>query len=280
VKLACNYYLETEKLFDAGIISLDYFKYPGVGFHMDIMQDLDDFENFCNKLTVKRPILLHGLYPAPHDLSSPTFQADFNDDAVNRLLKMTKTPGISLHMMLSRLPKDVPFAKILGTIIENAAFLKEKYSDMDFVALENFDHLDRYGDLVKPETIKSLIAETGCDFVLDISHAYYASRGLCMDFHDYLRKLPLEKVVEIHINGWIENQNGLMSHTIINEEAYQALKEVLNSCKPKIITVEYGRADDRIGAGSPIMSQDKINPDAEKEIIEQINRIGEIIYGG
>lgn len=79
MKIACNYYQETEQLFDENRIDIDYFKYSGLGFQMGIM-DLNDFNNFCNQLTEKRPILLHGLYPAPHDLSSISLQEDFNDD--------------------------------------------------------------------------------------------------------------------------------------------------------------------------------------------------------
>ena len=89
--------------------------------------------------------------------------------------------------------------------------------------------------------------------------------------------LPLEKTVEIHINGWVENENGLMSHTKINDEAYQALREVLNYCQPKYITVEYGRSDDRIGASCPVISPDRINDDAKSEILEQITKIQEIV---
>ena len=98
-----------------------------------------------------------------------------------------------------------------------------------------------------------------------------------MDFYDYLGKLPLEKVVEIHINGWIENKNGLISHTIIHYEAYKALKEVLQNCKPQIITIEYDRPDDRINSGWPILSHNKINNDAKTEIIEQVTKIKKII---
>jgi len=277
MKIGCNYYLETEQLFDDGIIDIDYFKYPAEGFHMGIMNDLDAFELFCDKLTAKRPILLHGLYPAPHDLSSPNLQADFNDEIASKLIKMTKTPGVSFHPTLSKISDlDGPFTKILGTIIENAIFIREKYSDMEFVSIENADYI-RWGDLIKPEVITELINETSCDFLLDISHAYCASRELDMNFYDYLKSLPLEKIVEIHINGWIENENGRMCHTKINEEAYQALREVLKYCKPKIITVEYGRPDDRIGSGCPVMSPDKVNDDAKKEIVEQISKINEII---
>ena len=56
-----------------------------------------------------------------------------------------------------------------------------------------------------------------------------------------------------------------MCHTIIHKEAYQALREVLQHCNPKIIAIEYGRPNDRIGSGCPVMSPDKINNDAKKE---------------
>lgn len=276
MKIACNYYTETEQLYDVGSIELDYFKYPGLGFQTDIMKDLDAFESFCNKLTAKRPILLHGLCPAPQDLSSSSLQADFNDEITNRLIKITKTPGLSFHPSLSKLPDDVPFDKIFRTIIENAIFIREKYSDMEFVSLENCDNI-QWGNLIKPEIISRLLNETGCDFLLDISHAYCASRWLNIPFIKYLRMLPLEKTVEIHINGWITTDTDVMCHTKINEEGYQALKEILHHCNPKIITVEYGRHNDRLGSGCPIMSPYKINNEAKNEIIEQITKIKEII---
>jgi len=276
MKIGCNYYLETEQLFDEGKIDLDYFKYPAEGFHIDIMKDLDAFELFCNKLTAKRPILLHGLNPAPHDLSSPSLQADFDDEIVNRLIKLTKTPGLSFHPLLSKLPDDVPFAETLATIIENAIFIKEKYSGMDFIAIENCDTI-RWGDLIKPEVITQIIDETGCDFLLDINHAFCASRALGEDFRIYLSKLPLQKISEIHINGWVETENDIMGHLKINEMGYTILKELLNECNPQIITIEYGRAYDRIGLGCPLMAPDKINDDAKIEIIEQVTKIKEIL---
>lgn len=276
MKIACNYYFETEQLFDNKIIDIDYFKYPSVGFQMGIMEDLLAFENFCNKVAAKRPMLLHGLYPAPHDLSSVTLQSDFNYAITNRLIKMTKTPGLSFHPTLSKLTNDVPFEKTFKTIIENAIFIKEKYADMEFISLENCDNI-QWGELIKPEVITQLINETGCDFLLDISHAYCASRWLNVPFIDYLKMLPLGKTIEIHINGWIIKDNSVMCHTKIHEEAYEALREVLKHCNPKIITVEYGRPNDRLGSGCPIMSPDKINNEAKNEIIEQITKIKEII---
>jgi len=277
MKIGCNYSIEAEQLLNDGEIELDYFKYPALGFQMKLMENLDDFEVFCNALTNKRPVLLHGLYPAPHDLSSPSLQADFNDEIVDKLIEVTKTPGLSLHPALTKIPDEIPFSKVLETIINNAIFVKEKFAHMEFVSIENVDTI-RWGDLIKPRVITQLLNETGCSFLLDISHAYYASRALDINFYDYLKLLPLEKINEIHINGWCENDKGLTSHIKIHDEAYQALREVLQYCQPKYITVEYGRSDDPRGSGCPIMSPDKINDDAKNEITEQSTSIREILY--
>jgi uncharacterized protein (UPF0276 family) len=146
------------------------------------------------------------------------------------------------------------------------------------VSIENADNIV-WGELIKPGIITKMIYESGCSFLLDISHAYCASRWLNMNFIEYLKKLPLEKVYEIHINGWIQKGNDIMCHTKINQEGYEALKEVLQHSQPKIITVEYGRHNDRIGSGVPVMTADSINEKAKDEIIEQVYRIREIVEG-
>lgn len=272
MKFACNYYQETEQLLDENKIDIDYLKYPGLGFQMPLMEDLDAYETFCDRVTKKRPILLHGLYPAPHDLSSPTLQESFDSETANRLISMTKTPGLSFHPAISKIATDIPFHKTLSCIIENAIFIKEKYRNMDFVSIENCDSI-QWGDLIKPQTINELITESGCEFLLDISHAYCASRLLGIPFHDYLRSLPLKDIVEIHINGWITTQNDVMCHTKINEEGYEALDLILSFCNPKIITIEYGRHNDRINSGVPVLTLEKVNEMAKIEIEEQVFRI-------
>ncbi|NLA84267.1 MAG: DUF692 family protein [Clostridiales bacterium] len=275
MKIACNYYRETEELFYENKIDIDYFKYPGVGFQLGIMKDLNAFNDFCSRVTKKRPILLHGLYPAPHDLSSISLQKDFNDEIADRLIRVTKTPGLSFHPALSELPADIPFNKTLDIIINNAKYLKEKYDYMQFVSVENCDSAN-WGDLIKPEVISQIINESGCDFLLDISHAFCASRLLNISLFDYLKRLPLDKTVEIHINGWVERNNSVMCHTKINRDGYRALEFVLEYCIPDIITVEYGRHNDKIGAGVPLMSLENINEQAKEEIEEQICKVREI----
>lgn len=275
MKIACNYYSETEQLLEEHKIDIDYFKYPALGFQMELMKDLDAFENFCNRITKKRPILLHGLYPVAHDLSSQSMQENFNDNLAKRLITMTRTPGLSFHPALSKLSTEVPFQQTFTLIVNNARFLKEKYADKKFVSIENLDDI-YWNELLKPDVITQLLKESECDFLLDISHAYCAAKWLGISFLDYLRRLPLEKVVEIHINGWVEKQNKIMCHTKINKEGYEALEYVLAYVIPDIITVEYGRHNDWIGSGVPVMSLSQSNQYAKDEIEEQIYKIHEI----
>jgi len=249
MKLACNYYPETEALVREGKIDIDYFKFPALGFQIDILHDIKAFENFAARVCEVRPILLHGVYPD-----------------MDRLLAASKTPGVSLH----------PDARPIGDVIQTLQRVRETYAHMDFVSVENMPSL-RFGALIRPEVITEMVFRSGCDFLLDISHAWCAARALKEDFRAYLSQLPLERVSEIHINGWEEKNGDIMCHVKINEAGYEILKELLTVCTPKIITIEYGRPDDRIGCGCPVIRPGEMNAAAMEEIIEQVGRIREII---
>ena len=276
MKIACNYYKETEKLVRTGEIDIDYFKFPAIVPQMNIMENDVGFEKFTSGITGIKPVLLHGLYPAPHDLASPDFINNFDEAKVNRLIKLTKTPGISLHPSLNKIDPAVTEKRLINIIIDNINFLQEKYADMDFISIENVDTL-KFGALIKPEVISEIVNQSRCGFILDISHAYCAAKHTGEDFKKYLSGLPLDKIYEVHINGWFEKGSDIMCHIKINETGYKILKELLDYCSPKIITVEYGRHNDRLGSGCPVISLDNINADIEKEIIEQVSKIKEII---
>ena len=278
MKLACNYYLETEELAREKKIDIDYFKIPALGSHMKMLekQNIGELEKFISRVTKIKPVLLHGLYPNPFDLSSPTLINDYDSDTLDRILNLTKTPGISVHPCLVKVDPVIPEKQLINTIVSNIIYFRKKYSDMDFISIENPDNV-KFGALIKPEVLTEIINQSQCSFILDISHAFCVSRIIGEDFRTYLSRLPLKQVSEIHINGWIEKDNRIMCHIKINDMGYQILKELLNYCNPQIISIEYGRDNDRLNVGSPVISPDKINDEAKKEIIEQVYKIREII---
>lgn len=274
MKLACNYYAETEALAREGRIDIDYFKFPALGFQMDVLNDLGTFAAFAEKVSEVKPILLHHLHPGTHDLSSPKFARGFDFAAVNELLRVSGTPGISLHPSMGK--PAVREGRLVQTIAGNLRFLREQFPGLAFVSVENPPD-PKFGALVRPEVLSEIIHEAGCFFLLDISHAWCAARLLGMELWEYLSRLPLEKVYEIHINGWAEKDGDKMCHVKINEEGYEILGELLGRCQPEIITIEYGRPNDRIGCGCPVMRPGEMNRRAMKEIAEQAGRVREMM---
>lgn len=274
MKLACNYYEETEELVKANLIDIDYFKFPSFGFHASILNDLDLYERFlCEKKQIK-PFLIHGLYPSPHNLCSLNFKEELRIDIIQKILEQSKTPGISLHF--DGAEENSSQEDIIKIAVDNLLYLKERFKEVDFIAIENVEK-SRSPFMSDPEIISQVVKEADINFLLDISHAIWASNHRKEDFMAYLNRLPLDKIYEIHINGWAEKDGDLMCHIKIGDEGYEILQYLLSKCSPKIITLEYGRHNNRIGLGCPIMKPDCINDEAKDEIIEQVNRLRELL---
>jgi len=67
-----------------------------------------------------------------------------------------------------------------------------------------------------------------------------------MAHEEYLDKLILERLYEIHIYGWIETKYDIISHVKVNNAAYEVPKNVVTKYDPEMVTLEYGRDDERI----------------------------------
>lgn len=276
INLACNYCCEAEELVRDNKIKIDYFKFPALAFDMDILKsyDLSEFQSFAFNLKKIKPILYHGLNPSPHNICSPNFKNELQVDTIREMIEITGTPGISLH--LAGADENITKEGLIKIAVSNIEFLKSEFKGLNFVTLENSEKGNSVF-VTDPEVIAQIIRQADTNFLLDISHAFSSSNDRGEDFMSYIHKLPLEKVYEIHINGWAEKNGDIMSHIKINKMGYDALKQVLEYCCPKIVTLEYGRHDDRIGIGCPVMAPNTINNEAKNEIVEQINNLKEII---
>lgn len=282
IKLACNYYPEVEQLVKEKKIALDYFKYPGLGYQMKVFEksDLSDYQQLVTKLNQVCPVIIHGLGLKPHNICSKTFIEDFDVNYAKKIIELSGVNGISLHLAgIDNLLSQEENKKI---IIKNINYLKKQFYDVEFISLENVDgnpfmKEHDFGICIDPDFISEIVYESNLDFLLDISHAYCSSKNLGIDFKTYLYKLPLDKVYEIHINGWIETEHDIMSHTTINDLGYETLQDILKKYKPHIVTLEYGRGNDRLDYGIPLISPNSICETAKNEIMTQIKRLWEII---
>lgn len=276
IKLAVNWLNESEYLVKSGEIDVDYFKFPSLGCQMSLADSIDDFIRLCGRITALKPILLHGLYPCSHDLADKTMADKFDKPLADKMIHATKTPGLSFHPTLHYI--DITDYECINTVCDNIGFFQSIYDDMDFISLENVGgKIGRFGILDRTDVLSEIVLNTGCDFLLDISHAYCCSVHAGIEVYDYLKALPIEHTYEIHINGWHERGGDIMPHVKANEKAYEILEWVLNRCKPKIITIEYGRANDRMNLGVPLVNNDSMNERAISEIFDQVARIRSIL---
>jgi uncharacterized protein (UPF0276 family) len=62
-------------------------------------------------------------------------------------------------------------------------------------------------DYDEPEFISEVICRTGCGLLLDVSNLHVSCTNHQRDPHDYLQRLPLERVGEIHLAGFATRQD-------------------------------------------------------------------------
>jgi len=119
------------------------------------------------------------------------------------------------------LPRDV----VRQRIIENMKFVKEKYLKRGEILLENLDYNPKdksgaYEYVCDPDFIRDILSATGCRMLLDMGHANCSAQNMGYDdVMGFVKKLPLEEVVEVHMSG-AGQKDGLAhdTHLLIHKE--------------------------------------------------------------
>jgi uncharacterized protein (UPF0276 family) len=93
--------------------------------------------------------------------------------------------------------------------------------------------------------------ELNCGLLLDISHARISAHHLGIDEREYISKLPVKRLREIHYTG-LHNINGkLVDHLPILEEDWPILEWVMSQInsgdfsQPWLLAFEYGGIGER-----------------------------------
>lgn len=179
------------------------------------------------------------------------------DGALARLreyLSHFQDPWISLHIELlpllvyrlgSHLGLNLPPPKperSRSKLVNQISSLKE-ILDVPII-LENLASLPakKYVYAATPATIREIVEETGSGLLLDLAHARVAASYHALKDEQYLEKLPLERVKQIHVSGPRRRGGHLQdAHESLCEEDYTLLKWALQRTSPQIVTLEYIR---------------------------------------
>ncbi len=204
-------------------------------------------------LTSGRPLLLHN---SVFDWSLGHPAALTQRDVLARTrhtLAITDAPWLSIHLGFSAAQVAFDSAmqarspvlardELLERICRNVRALAQAIPVP--LLLENLDYCPggAYEHICAPDFIAAVIAETGASLLLDLAHAQVSAARLGLPIADYLDRLPLERVRQLHVSG-PRRRDGVLTdaHEPLAEEDYSLLWRVLQGTRPRALTLEYGR---------------------------------------
>lgn len=129
-------------------------------------------------------------------------------------------------------------------IKENIKWLKKKFKFIK-IGIENTNYYKTraYEIVTDPNFISKIVNENDIFFLLDIAHAKISSINYNMKFEEYLNKLPMHKVIQLHIcRPLINGKIAIDKHYLPSKKNLVEVKEICSNYPSiKYLTVEYYR---------------------------------------
>ena len=188
------------RLYDEGVIMPDVFKCPA---WPDLIAQYKD----------RYPLYVHfplGVGAGIRDAIDGETKAPADWGKFEKLLADTETPYLNLHLQApqARFGTDVtgadPFdvEQTLENLIKDVEAVVARFGK-EMVIVENGFNIgaDPLYPAFYAATASRVVEATGCGFLFDISHARIAAMRLGQDYKDYIGRLPVHAIREIHITG-------------------------------------------------------------------------------
>ncbi|HLR61043.1 MAG TPA: DUF692 family protein [Lentibacillus sp.] len=241
MKYAVNYSPEVFELVKKEDVQIDMFKCPD--FDSDLIKTAQ----------TGKPSYVHfALNVGRRDLS----EADWSK--IGELLAATDTPYINVHLVA--FAEDFPHIdintrnaieinEVIQCVTEDINVVADRFGAERVIA-ENVVYRSYEGDMLRPiidpDVIARIIRETGCGFLLDTAHARMTCKYLEADAYDYISRLPLDHLKELHITGVQSDGNKLRDSMPMSDDDWDlagwVLKNIHNGSwqEPWVASLEYG----------------------------------------
>ena len=234
MKFALNYSKAAADLVCCGLIQVDLIKCP-------------DWPDVIAEAGALGPTYTH--FPLKAGLPEPD---PVDHEALAEQLQASATPHVNVHLDPKIKPGVSPFAcvnKAIDQTIEQVYRLVEHFG-ADRVVVENVPYWQsktchaRLAAL--PEFVSSVVEETGCGLLLDLSHARIAAREIGIEEEAYLNAMPVHRLKELHVTGLARVDGWLRDHMPMHKSDWSAfewaMERIRNSqwAEPRIVAFEYG----------------------------------------
>lgn len=158
------------------------------------------------RILEKYPVVQHGVNLA---IGSPgPLDWDYLK-ALKLLTQRTKTPWLSDHLCWGRLPGahfhdllPLPYTQEVIDYVADRARIIQDFLEIPF-ALENLSSYMAFHEDQMPEWefYRAIVEKADIYMMLDVNNIYVSSRNHGFDPYEYIRHLPMERVLQIHLAG-------------------------------------------------------------------------------
>lgn len=247
MKLAVNYSSQAAALVRARAVDVDYFKCP---VWPDVVEAAGQ----------QRPVYVHFPFVAGRQEAAP-----IGVDDVPGWLARTSTLHVNTHLDLQPGSERGLFVRAEAAIARAVCDVRRlgQAFGPHRVVLENVpywpDRQLHHRLSVRADVISHVVERAGCGLLLDLAHARLAADGLGLDVHDYLGRLPVHRLQELHVTGVQADADGwVRDHMPMQPTDWDLLEWVLGQigdgtwARPHIIAFEYGGVGPRFEGRSDI----------------------------
>ena len=159
-----------------------------------------------DKILQKYPVVQHGVNLA---IGSPSALDWDYLNKLKALTRHTKTPWLSDHLCWGRLPGahfhdllPLPYTQEVIDYVAERARIVQDFLEIPF-ALENLSSYLAYNadEMPEWEFYTAIVEKADIFMMLDVNNIYVSSRNHGFDPFDYVKSLPLDRVLQIHLAG-------------------------------------------------------------------------------
>lgn len=238
-RLALNFSPQAADLAAAGSIDFEVFKVPGD-------------EDLIAAAKLLRPCRVH----FPFQIGAITERPEVERAA--ELLQLTGGAAFNVHVApaAERFPDlaiaavgEAALTLVAGALLADLAPGLERFGPEN-VLIENLIYRGEERGLlragVEPATLHTVVSDSGCGLLLDISHARISAATLGLDPWEYLDALPTHALRELHVSGVGPLDGQLRDHLPFAEDDWAFLSGVSGRIKagawpaPELVTFDYG----------------------------------------
>lgn len=237
MQFAVNYSTPLRDLIREGAVKVDLLKCP-------------EWDGIVNAARPWGPVYIH----FEISLGAVNIQK-LNFDLIRRFLQSTQTPHLNTHFSNQPpLESDnrANRIKMLKNWKEDVALLREQLPGVKIIA-ENLpwhEFLPQLRMAAEPDLISEVIEDCDLGLLLDLSHAQISAQAFGMDFEEYINRLPLNRLAELHITGIREYANFPTDHFQLQPQDWTTVNWAAEKIetgawqRPAIVAFEYGGIGD------------------------------------